>query len=142
MTMFGDVELHYLQGGRRLARLATVGADGTPHVVPVSFSYNAAEDSIEVTGRDWAATKKYHDVRRSGRAAIVADDVPSPRGVPRGVEVCGTAEAIAEPEPLIRMRPERFVSWGLESDQIGERNARSTTEQPSRPSPLAGDSTV
>jgi pyridoxamine 5'-phosphate oxidase family protein len=34
-------ELGYLRGGRRLARLATVGADGTPRVVPVGWSHLA-----------------------------------------------------------------------------------------------------
>src|SRR6266498_2397732 len=32
---------------------------------------------------------------------------------PRGIEVRGSAEAIHEPDPLIRIHPERIVSWGL-----------------------------
>lgn len=35
MSAFSDAELAYLTGERRLARIATVGKDGTPHVVPV-----------------------------------------------------------------------------------------------------------
>lgn len=35
MSAFTDSELRYLLGERRLARVATVGKDGTPHVVPV-----------------------------------------------------------------------------------------------------------
>jgi pyridoxamine 5'-phosphate oxidase family protein len=31
----------------------------------------------------------------------------------RGVEARGRAEAVAEPQPLIRIHPERIVSWGL-----------------------------
>jgi len=31
-----------------------------------------------------------------------------------GIEVRGGAEAIALPTPLIRVQPERIVSWGLE----------------------------
>jgi hypothetical protein len=45
MSVFTEVELEYLTGGRRLGRLATVGADGTPHVVPVGWIYNAARRS-------------------------------------------------------------------------------------------------
>ena len=34
---------------------------------------------------------------------------------PRAVEVRGRAEAIALPTPLIRIYPERIISWGLGS---------------------------
>ncbi len=39
MSSFTPDEIAYLQG-QRLGRLATVGPDGQPHVVPVSFRYN------------------------------------------------------------------------------------------------------
>src|SRR5437764_1389871 len=48
MSAFTDAELQYLSGGRQLGRHATVGADGTPHVVPVGWIYNAARDTIDV----------------------------------------------------------------------------------------------
>ena len=48
MSVFRESELRYLTGGQQLGRLATVGADGTPHVVPVAFIYNAARDTIDV----------------------------------------------------------------------------------------------
>ena len=116
MSAFDEAELAYLRGGeRRLGRLATVGADGTPHVVPVGFSYSAEHDAIEVGGRgDFGATKKYRDVLRSGRAAIVVDDLASiDPWHPRGVEVRGRAEAVDGDRPLIRIHPERVRSWGL-----------------------------
>jgi pyridoxamine 5'-phosphate oxidase family protein len=37
MSAFTSAELEYMTGERRLARLATVGTDGTPHVVPVGM---------------------------------------------------------------------------------------------------------
>jgi pyridoxamine 5'-phosphate oxidase family protein len=126
MTVFTDAELQYLTGGgRRLARVATVGEDGTPHVVPVGFTYDAEHDTIDVGGHDFQRTKKYHDVERSGRAAIVVDDVVTvdPWYV-RGIEVRGRAETVRDPLPLIRIHPERIVSWGLESDRVGEQRAR------------------
>ena len=112
---FNEAEVAYLDGGeRRLARLATVGADGTPHVVPVGFSYNATEGTIEVGGRQLERTKKFRDAARSGRAAIVVDDLASvDPWRPRGIEVRGRAEAVTAPVPLIRIHPERVVSWGL-----------------------------
>jgi pyridoxamine 5'-phosphate oxidase family protein len=115
MSVFTEQELAYLTGQRRLARIATVGLDGTPHVVPVGWSYNAQHDTIDVTGRDLDQTKKFRDVARNGRAAIVIDDLASTDPWrPRAIEVRGRAEAIAEPLVVIRIHPERIVSWGVD----------------------------
>ena len=122
MSVFNEAELGYLHGERRLARIATVGRDGTPHVVPVGWTHNRELDTIDVTGHSFAETKKFRDVARSGRAALVVDDLASTNPWrPRGVEVRGRAEAIAGPPALIRIHPERIVSWGLEP----QRSARS-----------------
>ncbi len=125
MSIFTEKELAYLQGERRLARIATVGGDGAPHVVPVGWSYNPAEDTIDVGGANLEGTKKYRDVRRGQRAALVIDDIAStdPWRV-RGIEVRGHAEALVHPRPLIRIYPERIISWGIESELLGERYAR------------------
>jgi pyridoxamine 5'-phosphate oxidase family protein len=126
MSAFTSAERAYLAGERRLARIATVGAGGTPHVVPVGWSYDGRDDAIEIGGHDLETTKKYRDVRRSGRAAIVIDDLASVSPWrPRGIEVRGRAEAVSGPRPLIRIHPERIVSWGLESEEVGRRHARS-----------------
>lgn len=122
MSAFTERELAYLQGERRLARLATVGADGTPHVAPVGWRL-ADDGAIEVEGISLDRTKKYRDIRATGRAAIVVDDVLPP-WQPRGVEVRGRAEALAGRRPLIRIHPERVVSWGIESQRMGDRHAR------------------
>jgi pyridoxamine 5'-phosphate oxidase family protein len=115
LSVFTDAELRYLTGGRQLGRLATVGADGTPHVVPVAWIYNAARDTIDVGGSELERTKKFRDVARGGRAAIVVDDLASTDPWrPRGIEVRGRAEALTLPTPLIRIHPERIVTWGLE----------------------------
>ena len=114
MSVFTEAELQYLAGGRQLGRIATVGADGTPHVVPVGWIYNAARDTIDVGGRELQRSKKFRDVARTGRAAIVIDDLESTDPWrPRGIEVRGRAEAITMPTPLIQLYPERIVSWGL-----------------------------
>jgi pyridoxamine 5'-phosphate oxidase family protein len=126
MSSFTDEELAYLTEARRLGRLATVGRDGTPHVVPVGLSYNREHDSIDVRGRQLETTKKYRDVERTGQAAIVVDDLASTDPWrPRGVEVRGRAEAIGGPRPLVRIHPERIVSWGIESEELGAQHARS-----------------
>jgi pyridoxamine 5'-phosphate oxidase family protein len=119
---FTPAEVEYLSVSRRLGRLATVGADGTPHVVPVGVFHEPTRDVIDITGRDLEKTKKFRDVERSGRAAVVVDDLVSEDPwLPRGIEIRGRAEALRWPMPRIRIHPERIVSWGLE----GRRNARS-----------------
>jgi pyridoxamine 5'-phosphate oxidase family protein len=112
--VFSRAELDYLHGQRLLGRVATVGADGTPHVAPVGWAHNTESDTIDVTGHGLEETKKFRDVERSGRAAIVIDDLGSVSPWrPRGIEVRGRAEALREPASLIRIHPERVVSWGL-----------------------------
>jgi pyridoxamine 5'-phosphate oxidase family protein len=113
-SVFTPEELAYLHEGRRLGRIATLGRDGTPHVVPSGFSHNIELDTIDVTGRELEKTKKFRDVARYGRAAIVIDDLASiDPWHPRALEVRGRAEALSDPETLIRIYPERIVSWGL-----------------------------
>src|ERR687898_765557 len=125
MGKFTEEERKYLSE-RRLGRIATVGKDGTPHVVPVGWRYNPERESIDVGGRDFARTKKFRDARRSGRAAIVIDDLASTDPWrPRGIEVRGGAETLDEERPLIRIHPERIVSWGIESEGMGKRHSLS-----------------
>ena len=125
MEKFTEVERKYLSE-RRLGRIATVGKDGTPHVVPVGWSYNPERETIDVGGRDFARTKKFRDARRSGRAAIVIDDLASTDPWrPRGIEVRGRAETLDGDRPMIRIHPERIVSWGIESEEMGKRHSRS-----------------
>jgi pyridoxamine 5'-phosphate oxidase family protein len=118
MRVFTEAELTYLRTDRLLGRLATVGLDGTPHVTPVGWRLARAESVIEITGRNFAATKKFRDVARTHRAAIVIDDVQPPWR-PRGIEIRGRAQAIDHPEPLIRIHPERIVTWGVDETEQG-----------------------
>lgn len=91
-------------------------------MVPVGIFHEPNRDVIDISGRELEKTKKFRDVQRTGRAAIVIDDLASvDPWEPRGIEIRGRAEAIRWPTPQIRIHPERIVSWGLE----GRRNARS-----------------
>jgi pyridoxamine 5'-phosphate oxidase family protein len=125
MSVFTEAELEYLRSERRLGRLATVGPDGMPHIAPVGWHLDPDAETILITGRDFAATKKFRDVANTGRAAIVIDDVLPPWR-PRGVEVRGRATAIEGAEPRIEIQPTRIVSWGLD----GGNAARSIRTQP------------
>jgi pyridoxamine 5'-phosphate oxidase family protein len=121
MSVFSAKELDYLAGGR-LGRLATIDADGLPHVVPLGWSYNPALDTIDVGGRNFAGTKKFRNVKANPKAALVVDDVLPPWR-PRGVMVRGEAEALEEATshdgeslgPIIRIHPSQVISWGLDA---------------------------
>jgi pyridoxamine 5'-phosphate oxidase family protein len=130
MSAFTDSELAYLTERRpeRLGRIATVGKDDTPHVVPVGWRLKRDLDAIDVSGLNLGRTKKFRDARRTGRVAIVIDDLASvDPWSPRGIEVRGRAEVIEEPRPLIRIHPERIVSWGLEGERIDQRRSRAVS---------------
>jgi pyridoxamine 5'-phosphate oxidase family protein len=137
MSVFTEAELAYMRITGLLARVATVGEDGMPHLAPVGmWSQNPQFDAIDVTGTDFDHTKKFRDAARSGVAAIVIDDIVKldpaevqPGGWdsrPRGIEIRGRAEAIADPRPMIRIHPHRIVSWGLEG--VMQRYARNVAE--------------
>ena len=131
MSVFTALEIEYL-ASQKLGRLATLGADGAPHVVPVSFRYDPDRDVVEIGGHGFGRSKKFRDVQRDGRVAFVVDDVLPP-WQPRGVEIRGTAEAVsgggtavnpAFDDALVRITPTRVIGWGLDTDAFAP-NARS-----------------
>ena len=131
MSVFTEKELDYL-AGQRLGRIATVGSDGQPHVVPTSFRYNAEHDAIEVGGLRMSQTKKLRDVQRTGRASIVIDDVLPP-WQPRMIEVRGHATVVPSggkafgeqfEDTIVRIQPTRIIAFGIDSGDL-TRNARS-----------------
>src|ERR1700759_4438388 len=109
MSVFSDQEIEYF-AGQRLGRIATVGPDGQPHVVPTSFRYNPEHDAIDVGGMRMSQTKQVRDVRpggvggaqqkrarrgRPGGGAPIDVDDPLPPWQPRMIEVRGTAEVVS-----------------------------------------------
>lgn len=115
-TTMSDTERRFLTAGTRpLGRVATVARDGTPHVVPSGWTFNTALGTVDVTGREVQATKKFRDVSATGKAAIVIDGIAQGEGwKPWAIEIAGRAEAIAGPPALIRIHPDRVRSWGLD----------------------------
>src|ERR1700679_1767975 len=132
---FDAFELEYL-AGQPLGRLATVSSEGLPQVNPVGFTYNEATGTVDIGGRAMGGTRKFGNVRATGVAALVVDDLVSrdPWTV-RGVEIRGRAEAISGIDPIsayaggeiIRIHPSRVISWGLDPDHPGM-NGRSVSD--------------
>ena len=99
--VFTPAELEFLRG-QRLGRLATVGASGWPHVVPVMYSLTE-DGSFEFD----ADGVKLRNVMAEPRVAFVVDA----SGPKRGVSVQGRAEVIGKERA--RLTPEHKFSWGL-----------------------------
>ena len=95
MSVFSAAEIKYLES-QRLARIATAGSDCQPHVVPVAFRYNPETDTIDVGGHGFAQRKKYRDVQRNPRIAMVIDDLATvDPWRPRMIEIRGEADILA-----------------------------------------------
>jgi len=126
MSVFTAAEVDYLTT-QRFGRLATAGADGRPHVVPVAFRYNAGLESIDIGGHRFATRKKYRDVQANPWAAIVVDDIQSidPWRV-RMLEIRGRVEVLSEggadlgpgfDDAMMRIHPVRIAAFGVDPEQ-------------------------
>ena len=63
----GDDVLAFLRE-YHLASLTTSRADGSPHVVPVGFSYDDTSRTVRII--TFASSQKYRNALRGGRAAV------------------------------------------------------------------------
>ena len=136
MSVFSQAEVDYL-ASQRLARIATAGPNGQPHVVPLSFRYNPDTDTIDVGGHGFAQRKKYRDVQSNPRVGIVIDDLASiDPWRPRMIEVRGVAEVLPTggetigrgfDPPMFRIHPKRIISIGIEGEGPYGLNARSVS---------------
>lgn len=123
---FTRIELDCL-ATQTLGRLATVQRNGTLQVSPVGFHYNPDTATIDISGYNMTGSRKFHNVAENGRVAFVVDDIASvdPWRV-RCVEIRGRAEALdvtgagahGLDAPIIRIHPERIISFGLDDEEL------------------------
>jgi pyridoxamine 5'-phosphate oxidase family protein len=90
---------------------------------PTNYRVNA-DGTIDIGGMRMRASRKYRNVEAGSRVSFVIDQqVSLDPYVIRGIEVRGRAEALDDEEPpfqaqeraVIRIHPERVVSWGIDS---------------------------
>ena len=104
--LFTALEVEFLRS-QRIARVATVGPSGWPHVVPVMYALDdSGSFEFDVDG------VKLRNLTSEPRAALVVDAM----GPKRGVAVQGRTELIG-PERA-RLTPVRKFSWGLSGPNI------------------------
>lgn len=99
---------------RHLATLTTLRPDGSPHVVPVGFTYDASRGVVRVI--TWATSVKTGHARRGGRAAVSQVDGGrwiTLEGIARVVDepksVAAAVAAYAERYRQPKERPDRVV---------------------------------
>ncbi|WP_406193763.1 PPOX class F420-dependent oxidoreductase [Kitasatospora sp. NBC_01560] len=135
--VFTPEERAYLDT-QQLGRLATLGPQGAPQVRPVGFRLNE-DGTIDIGGPRMADSQKYRNAVRDPRVSFLVDDMtpaddpdaPAP-GWGRGVEIRGRAEALTVDVPpvapaffahdILRVHPERIVSWNLAARSSTGRN--------------------
>ena len=116
MVSFSPAELRFMLEERHLGRLATIDEKGRPHLVPLGWRYNEELGTIDISGHNFGATKKFRNAKRNPNVAFLVDDVLPP-WQPRSVMVQGRAQAIDHDstghEAMIRITPEKIISWGI-----------------------------
>ncbi|MEV6956325.1 PPOX class F420-dependent oxidoreductase [Streptomyces sp. NPDC051183] len=119
---FSETELAYLRS-QHLGRLATVDAAGQPQANPVGF-FPQDDGTVLVGGMAMGTTKKWRNLAANPRLSLVVDDLVSTRPWRvRGIEIRGHATLEVGPHALgphfspevIRIHPDRVLSWGLDT---------------------------
>jgi pyridoxamine 5'-phosphate oxidase family protein len=132
MSAFTDAEIEFVNS-QRLGRLATVGAGGMPHVMPVAVFYDPDAGALVIGANAefgeavMSSSKKFRDAQRRPKVAVVIDG-PGPRIL----EVRGRAETrldggedagrrLGAPfrfaPAWIRVLPHRIVAVGINGGQ-------------------------
>ena len=117
--------------GHRRARLATVGADGIPHCVPVIYGFDPRQ--WELCFMAASDSRKVRNIAKTGLAALAIDD----ESVMRGVSLGGPAALVQEQERT------RIHAWLVERGVVsGDRDlAAQVVVRVSPPGGRSGDST-
>jgi PPOX class probable F420-dependent enzyme len=116
--MTPDETRDFLTHGTRTAKLATVSADGQPHVMPVWFVLDG-EEIVFMTNR---ATVKGRNLLRDPRAALIVDEETPPYAF---VHVRGIVTVAEDPEEQLRFASEiggRYMGPDR-AEEFGRRNA-------------------
>lgn len=125
--MFTAKEAAYLKS-QRLARFATASPDGQPDVVAVNYEFDGA--AFYIGGLRQRKTRKYRNVLRNPKIALVVDDLESvDPWKPRGIRVYGKADVVERhgflgPGHYIRVTPEAKWSWGIEGPVFEKRGLK------------------
>lgn len=89
-------EQHVFVTERHLATLTTLRADGTPHVVPVGFTWDPEQGVLRITTRDGSAKVRHVD-RDAGAGRVAVCQVDGGRWL----TFEGTASVSRDPDEVL-----------------------------------------
>ena len=124
---FTDEEIAYLRS-QPIARLATIGEEQQPDVVPVGFEFDGVHFWVGGSGETVLRTRKFRNVAAgAGKVALVIDDMVSfDPFIVRGIRVYGDAAGPVErvgmmgPGFYIRITPTTSWTWNMAGEPVGE----------------------
>ena len=110
----------FMMGSPRTAALATVRADGRPHVAPIWF----ALDGDAVVFSTWHESVKAKNLLRDGRVSVMVDDETPPFSF---VVIEGVASVEQSPDPAESLKWATLIGGRYmgadQADQYGQRNS-------------------
>jgi pyridoxamine 5'-phosphate oxidase family protein len=124
---FSEEEIAYLRS-QPLARVATVGEEDQPDVVPLAFEFDGTYFWVGGNGAPVLRTRKFRNIAAGRRkVALVVDDLPSlDPFIARCLRVYGLAEPPVERTGLVgpgwytRITPMVSWSWNMAGEPPGE----------------------
>ena len=96
----------------RVARLATVGADGRPHLVPVVFALVAdvVWSAVDAKPKTTQRLRRLANVEATGRASLLVDSYDEDWAALWWVRVDGPAEVLPAADPRAREAVDALVA--------------------------------
>jgi PPOX class probable F420-dependent enzyme len=95
----GPQQLRRLVESARVARLATVGADGQPHLVPVCFALldDTAYSAVDHKPKRTARLRRLTNIEATGRACLLVDHYAEEWETLWWVRLDGLGRVVADP---------------------------------------------
>jgi PPOX class probable F420-dependent enzyme len=121
----GEDEARRRLGGARVARLATVGPEGRPHLVPVTFAADGDAIYIAVDHKPKTTVnlKRLRNIARDPRVAVLADHYEEDWSRLWWVRADGRAAIIGPGD----------AAWGRPADLLAARYAQYRERRPEGP---------
>jgi pyridoxamine 5'-phosphate oxidase family protein len=124
---FTQEEIAYLRS-QPLARVATIGTDGQPDVVPLAFEFDGTFFWVGGSGATVVNTRKFRNIQAGNhQVALVIDDLVSFQPfIARGIRIYGHADRPVERTGMVgpgiytRITPTISWSWNMEGEPAGD----------------------
>jgi PPOX class probable F420-dependent enzyme len=116
MPRLSGAEAWRLLGGARVARLATVGPHGAPHIVPVTFAVHdgVLYTAVDAKPKTTRSLRRLDNIRLNPAVAVLADHYEDDWAALWWVRADGSASVIGDPGQLagpVALLAERYRQY-------------------------------